>query len=91
MFSQEQEKYLTEQFVIGEESGKKADHKQVSQDMRKLRVNREFVFFLEKTFFRLSRFSASSLAWPPKFERLRRTEAEKPESDDDEQQNAECS
>ena len=32
MFSEEQKKYLTEQFAIGEQSGKKADPKQVSQD-----------------------------------------------------------
>ena len=48
MFSQEQKKYLTEQFVIGEESGKKADPKQVSQDMRKVRSESGVRLFLGK-------------------------------------------
>ena len=52
MFSQEQKKYLTEQFVIGEESGKKADPKQVSQDMQKVRSElgvRKFPDTVEQT------------------------------------------
>ena len=48
MFSQEQNKYLTEQFVIGEESGKKADPKQVLQDMRKVRSESGVRLFLGK-------------------------------------------
>ena len=37
LFTAEQKQYLTEQFIIGEERGKKADPKDVSQEMRKLR------------------------------------------------------
>ena len=48
MFSEEQKKYLTEQFVIGEESGKKANPKRVSQDMRKVRSESGVRLFLGK-------------------------------------------
>ena len=48
MFSEEQKKYLTEQFVIGEESGKKANPKHVSQDMRKVRSESGVRLFLGK-------------------------------------------
>ena len=88
MFSEEQKKYLTEQFVIGEESGKKADPKQVSQDMRKVRSESGGRLFLEKMFFHRSRCPASSLAWPPKFGRLRQQKPRNRRADDDEQQNA---
>ena len=33
LFTAEQKQYLTEQFIIGEERGKKADPKDVSQEM----------------------------------------------------------
>ena len=36
-FTEEQKKFLTEQFFIGEERGKKADPKEVSNEMRKVR------------------------------------------------------
>ena len=36
-FTEEQRKFLTEQFLIGEECGKKADPQQVSQEMRRVR------------------------------------------------------
>ena len=36
-FTAEQRQYLTEQFIIGEERGKKADPKDVYQEMHKLR------------------------------------------------------
>jgi len=35
--TEEQQKFLTEQFFIGEERGKKADPKEVSNEMRKVR------------------------------------------------------
>ena len=94
MFSQEQKKYVTEQFVIGEESGNKADPKQVSQDMRKVRSESGVRLFLGKDvlssqqvsgFFSLF-FSLFFLA--AKIRKASPTEPEKPESDDDEQQNA---
>ncbi|KAL9969017.1 hypothetical protein ACROYT_G021175 [Oculina patagonica] len=47
-FSAEQNKYLTEQFLIGEESGKKADPKEVSLDMRKVRSESGARLFLGK-------------------------------------------
>ncbi|CAH3116052.1 unnamed protein product, partial [Porites lobata] len=36
-FTEEQRKFLAEQFLIGEECGKKADPQQVSQEMRRVR------------------------------------------------------
>lgn len=48
------------------------EHFATTRICEKLGVNREFAFFLEKMFFHLSRCPASSLAWPPKFGRLRR-------------------
>ena len=48
MFSEEQKKYLTGQFVIGEERGEKANPKQVSQDMQKVRSESGVRLFLGK-------------------------------------------
>ena len=36
-FTEEQRKFMTEQFLIGEECGKKADPQQVSQEMQRVR------------------------------------------------------
>lgn len=88
MFSQEQKKYLTEQFVIGEESGKKADPKQVSQDMRKVRNESGVRLFLGKDVLSSQQVSGFFSRLAAKIRNASPTEAEKPESDDDEQQNA---
>ena len=57
--------FPTEQFVIGEEHGKKADPKEVSNEM-----NRGLAFFLAVLFFRLNRWRAFSLVWPPRSGRV---------------------
>ena len=88
MFSQEQKKYLTEQFVIGEESGKKADPKQVSQDMRKVRSESGVRLFLGKDALSSQQVSGFFSRLAAKIRMASPTEPEKPESDDDEQQNA---
>lgn len=88
MFSQEQKKYLTEQFVIGEESGKKADPKQVSQDMRKVRSESGVRLFLGKDVLSSQQVSGFFSRLAAKIRKASPTEPEKPESDDDEQQNA---
>jgi DNA-binding Xre family transcriptional regulator len=88
MFSQEQKKYMTEQFVIGEESGKKADPKQVSQDMQKVRSESGAGLFLGKDVLSPQQVSGFFSRLAAKIRRASPTEAEEPESDDDEQQNA---
>ena len=88
MFSQEQNKYLTEQFVIGEESGKKVDPKQVSQDMRKVRSESEVRLFLGKDVLSSQQVSSLFSRLAAKIRKASPTEPEKPESDNDEQQNA---
>ena len=87
MFSQEQNN-LTEQFVIGEESGKKADPRQVSQDMRKVRSESGVRIFLGKDVLSSQQVSGFFSRLAAKIRKASPTEAEKPESDDDEQQNA---
>lgn len=86
MFSQEQKKYLTEQFVIGEESGKKADPKQVSQDMRKVRSESGDRLFLGKDVLSPQQVSGFFSRLAAKIRKASSTEAEKPESDDDDEQ-----
>ena len=71
MFSGEQKKYLTEQFVIGEESGKKADPKQVSQDMRKVRSESGVRLFLGKDVFSSQQVPGFFTRLAAKFGRLR--------------------
>ena len=88
MFSQEQKKYLTEQFVIGEESGKKDDPKQVSQDMRKVRSESGVRLFLGKDVLSSQQVSGFFSRLAAKIRKASPTEPEKPESDNDEQQNA---
>ena len=88
MFSQEQKKYLTEQFVIGEESEKKADPKQVSQDMRKVKSEWGVRLFLGKDVLSSQQVSGFFSRSAVKIRNVSSTEAKKPEIDDDEQQNA---
>ena len=88
MFSQEQNKYLTEQFVIGEESGKKADPKQVLQDMRKVRSESGVRLFLGKDVLSSQQVSGLFSRLAAKIWKASPTEPEKPESHDDEKQNA---
>ena len=71
MFSEEQKKYFTEQFVTGEESGKKADPKQVSQDMRKVRSESGVRLFLGKGVFSSQQVSGFFTRLAAKFGRLR--------------------
>ena len=88
MFSEKQKNYFTEQFVIGEESGKKADPKQVSQDMRKVRSESGVRLFSWKRCLFISAGVRLLHSLGRKIRKASPTEAEKPESDDDEQQNA---
>ena len=83
MFSQEQNKYLTEQFVIGEESGKKAERK-----VRKVRSESGVRLFLGKDVLSSQQVSGLFSRLAAKIQKASPTEPEKPESDDDEQENA---
>ena len=81
MFSQEQKKYFTEQFIIGDESGKKADPKQVSQDMRKVRSESGVHLFLGKDVLSSQQVSGFFSFLTAKIWKASPTEAKKPESD----------
>ena len=72
-FTEEKEKFLTGQFVIGEERGKKSDPKEVSYEMRKVRNESGLAFFLAVMFFRFNRWRAFSLVWLSRSRRVHRS------------------
>ena len=87
-FTEEQKKFLKEQFVIGEERGKKADQKEVSNECAKSGMNRGLAFFLAVMFFRLNRWRAFSLVWLPRSGRVHRSNMKNLYSGDEDHQNA---
>ena len=78
-FTEEQRKFLTEQFLIGEECGKKADPQQVSQEMRRVRDEKAALFSVERIFFRHSRWQDSSQDWQQGFEKRQQHRTKKVE------------
>ncbi|XP_078367668.1 uncharacterized protein LOC144651598 [Oculina patagonica] len=89
-FSAEQNKYLTEQFLIGEESGKKADPKEVSLDMRKVRSESGARLFLGKDVLSPQQISGFFSRLAAKIRKASPTQDEESDSDDldEEQENA---
>ena len=59
-FTEGQRKFPTDQFLIGEECGKKADPQQVSQEMRRVRYDTSARLFSEKDVLSPSRWQVSS-------------------------------
>ena len=89
-FSAEQKNYLTEQFVIGEECGKKADPKQVSQDMRRVRSQTGARLFLGKDVLSPQQLAGFFSRLAAKIRRASPTQSDESDSDDpdEDQKNA---
>ena len=51
-FTEGQRKFPTDQFLIGEDCGKKADPQQVSQEMRRVRDDTVLVYLVKKMSYR---------------------------------------
>ena len=62
-FTEEQKKFLTEKFVIGEERGKKADPKELSNEMRKVRNESGSRLFLGSDVLSPQQVAGFSLVW----------------------------
>ena len=87
-FTEEQKKYLTEQFLIGEERGKKADPKEVSHDMRKVRSESGARLFLGSDVLSPQQVAGFFSRLAAKLRKVSSTQHEESSTDDEDQQNA---
>jgi len=87
-FSEEQKKFLTEQFVIGEERGKKADPKEVSNEMRKVRNESGARLFLGSDVLSPQQVAGFFSPLAANIRKSSSKQHEEPDSDDEDHQNA---
>ena len=87
-FTEEQKKFLTEKFVIGEERGKKADPKELSNEMRKVRNESGSRLFLGSDVLSPQQVAGFFSRLAAKIRKSSSKQHEETDSDDEDHQNA---
>jgi len=87
-FTEEQKKFLTEQFGVGEERGKKADPKEVSNEMPKVRNESGSRLFLGSDVFSPQQVAGFFSRLAAKIRKSSSKQHEETDSDDEDHQNA---